>query len=265
MKTMLRFISLFSMVFILLTANAAAQPDFWMLKSYKRWTKDEIIKLVSDSPWAQVREKEADATDANYNPMVTVRLRSAVPIRQALVRLKQIEANYDKLDAPKRAEFDEKYKGTLDCPACQANYVVSISPPISTRQVRNGVYGLKSATLKLLQGKVYLINDRGEKRELVHFVAPKNDDDEALFFFPRRDAAGKAFLTKENTSFSFIFDAENIPIRGSEVKTERRVVTDGTTPVIDSDSVGVSKTGRTVPRRVEFDVKRLLIDEIPEF
>jgi hypothetical protein len=246
-------------------ASAAAAQDFWMQKSYKRWTKEEIIRLISDSPWSQVREIEASVSDAGFNPMVTVRLRSAVPIRQALVRLKQIESDYDKMDAGKRAEFDEKYKGALDCPACQENYVLTISPPISSRRVTNGVYGLKKATFKLLQGKVYLINDRGEKRELVHFVAPKTDDDEATFFFPRRTADGKPFLTRENAKFTFVFDADNIPISGSEVKTDIRVVTDGSTPVISSDSVAVSKTGRTVPRRVEFDVKRILIDEIPEF
>ena len=90
MKKTLQIISLFSTVFILLAANAAGQQDFWMVKSYKRWTKDEIIRLISDSPWAQVREREANAADGSFNPMVTVRLRSAVPIRQALVRLKQI-------------------------------------------------------------------------------------------------------------------------------------------------------------------------------
>jgi hypothetical protein len=264
MKKRTQIFSVFSIIFLFLASSAAAQ-DFWMQRSYKRWTKDEIIKLISDSPWAQVRELEASTTEGGFTPQVTIRLRSAVPVRQALVRLKQIEANYDKLDAPKRAEFDEKMKGTLDCPACQENYVVTISPPISKITVTSGVYGLKSATLKLLQGKVYLLNDRGEKRELVHFVAPKNDADEATFFFARKTSDGKPFLTKENAKFTFVFEAENIPIRGSEVKTGIRVVGDGTTPVIETDSTAISKTGRTVPRRVDFDVKRILIDEIPEF
>jgi hypothetical protein len=264
MKKTARHFTLFSIVFALLAGSAAAQ-DFWMQKSYRRWTMDEIVKIISDSPWAQVREKEATSTDGGFIPMVTIRLRSAVPIRQALVRLKQIEANYDKMDEKKRAEFDEKLRGTLECPACQENYVVTISPPILNRRVTSGVYGLKSASLKLLQKKVYLLNDRGEKRELVHFIAPKNDDDEATFFFPRRAADGKPFLTRENAKFTFVFDAENIPISGSEVKTGIRVVGDGTTPVIETDSVAVNKTGRTVPRLVEFDVKRLLIDGVPEF
>jgi hypothetical protein len=249
---------------VVLPAVLVAQ-DFWMQKSYKRWTKDEIVRIISDSPWAQVREMEADSTSSGFRPAVTVRLRSAVPIRQALVRLKQIENDYDKMDAAKKAAFDEKFKGTIDCPACQENYVVTIAPPISARRLQNGVYGLKSATLKLLTGKVYLVNDAGEKRELVYFVAPKNDDDEATFFFARRDADGKPFLSNKSAKFSFIFDADNIPIVGGTVTTERRVITDGSTPVIDTDSVNVNRTGRTVPRQVEFDVKKLLIDDLVEF
>jgi hypothetical protein len=245
---------------------AASAQDFWMEKSYQRWTKEEIIRLISDSPWAQVREVEADATTATGTiPNVTIRLRSAVPIRQALVRLRQIEAKYDKMDEKRRAEFDEKVRGTLDCPACQENYVVTISPPISTRRLENGVYGLKGAVLAMLKGKVYLINDSGEKRELVHFVAPKNDTDEAALFFPRGDEKGNPFLTNKNRSFTFVFDAANIPIIGGETTTQRRVVTDGTTPVEDSDTIGITRRGRTVPRQVRFEVSRLLIDGKVEF
>jgi hypothetical protein len=239
--------------------------DFWMQRSYTRWTRDEIIRIISDSPWAQVAEVEANATDAGSRPMVTVRLRSAVPIRQALVRLKQIEGGYDKLDAAGRAELDARLKGTLDCPACQQNYVVTISPPISKRRVTNGVYGLKGATFKLLEGKVYLLTDTGEKRPLVHFVAPKSDDDEATFFFARRNADGKPLVTASNTRLVFVFDAENIPIIGGLATTERRIVTDGSTPAIDTDTININKTGRTVPRRVEFDARRLLIDGLVEF
>lgn len=252
------------LAFVVFVSDISAQ-DFWMQRSYKRWTKDEIIKIISDSPWAQVREMETDATSGGFSPMVTIRLRSAVPIRQALVRLKQIETNYDKLDEKKRAEFDEKYKGILDCPACLENYVVTISPPISNRRVTNGVYGLKAATLKLLQGKVYLLNDKGEKRELVYFVAPKSDDDEATFFFPRKDAQGNPLLTNKNEKFTFVFDADNIPIIGGLATTDRRIIKDGTTPAIETDTVNVNKAGRTVPRQVEFDVGKLLIDGFPEF
>jgi hypothetical protein len=240
--------------------------EFWRNKSYRNWTKEDIIRLISDSPWAQVREVEADTTNTGGSlPNVTVRLRSARPIREALVRLRQIEERYDEMDNQQRSEFDQRLSGTLKCPACDENYVVSVSPPISNRRLPNGVFGLKNATLKLLKGKVYLINDKGEKRELVFFLAPKHDLDEAVFFFPRRDGRGNLFLTEDNSRFTFVFEADNIPIIGGRTTTQRRVVTDGTTPVEDTDTIGTSTQGRTIPRQVNFDVSKLLINGKVEF
>jgi hypothetical protein len=245
-----------ALVLLVLNVHVCAQ-DFWVEKPYKYWTREEIIKIISDSPWAQVREVEADANRIGGNASVTVRLRSALPIRQALVRLRQLEARYDEMNEKQRAEFDEKLRGTLECPACNENYVITVSPPISNVRLTSGVYGLKAATLKLLQGKVYLINDKGEKRELVHFVAPKNDSDEAVFFFPRFDGNGNSFLSAKNERFTFVFDAENVPITGGERTTTRRIVTDGLTPVDDKDTIGTSIRGRTVPRQVVFGVSKL--------
>jgi len=250
---------------LLVSTAAASGQDFWAEKPYPLWTRPEIIKIISDSPWAQVREVEADTSRVGANASVTIRLRSAVPIRQALVRLRQLEERYDEMNQKQRAAFDERMRGILECPACRENYAITISPPISNVRLTSGVYGLKAATLKLLKGKVYLINDRGEKRDLVHFVPPNNDSDEAVFFFPRFDEKGNPFLTMKNERFTFVFDVENIPITGGETTTTRRVVTDGTTPVEDSDTVGATTRGRTVPRRVVFDVKRLRSGETIAF
>lgn len=244
---------------------ALTAQDFWTQKPYKQWTKGEIVKIISDSPWAQVREVEADTNSAGSVPSVTIRLRSAMPIRQALVRLRQIEAKYDKMNEENRAAFDRQVKGILDCPACQENYVITISPPISSRSLTSGVFGLKAATFGLIQGKVYLVNEKNEKRQLVHFVAPKSDTDEAVLFFPRRDDKGNVLLTDKNKNFSLVFDAENIPIIGGEATTLRRIVTDGLTPVVDTDTIGASRKGRTVPRQVTFEISKLLIDGKLEF
>ena len=71
---------------------------------------------------------------ASYLPGVTVRLRSALPIRQALLRLKQIEAKYDNMSENDRADFDARMKGLIDCPACGENYIITLGPPVSQRQ-----------------------------------------------------------------------------------------------------------------------------------
>jgi len=216
--------------------NTFAQ-DFWMQRSYKRWTREEIIRIISDSPWAQVRELEADSASGGTVPSVTIRLRSAVPIRQALVRLKQIEANYDKMDTAKRAEFDEKMKGTLDCPACQENYVVTISPPITKREVRNGVQSLMRWKFEQFKGYVYLQNDKGEKRPLVYFAPPLASDGEASFFFARLDENGKPLLDGASKTVTFVFEQKN---QGAWKQLN-------------------------VPLRTSFDVTKMQIDGKPEF
>jgi hypothetical protein len=227
-----------SLIFVLLffVQNMFAQEDFWMQKSYKRWTKAEIEKLAGESPWATLvgDNSNAQVTNASY---VTVRLRSSILIRQALVRLKQIESNYDKMDSTQKAEFDGKTKGTMECPACQENYAISISPPISNRQVRSGISSLINIKFEQLKGKIYLQNDKGERREMVFFSPPLANDGEATLFFPRLDSNGKPFLTKDNKNFSIIFDKKN----------------------------SGALANISIPENTTFDVQKMLIDGNVEF
>jgi hypothetical protein len=220
---------------LVLTQTVTAQ-DFWMQKSYQRWTKDEIIKMISSSPWAQVVGDTGNdqVLNASY---VTIRLRSAITIRQALVRLKQIEASYDKMDKDKKAEFDKKMQGTLDCPACQNNYVITVSPPISDRQLKSGIFSLVNVKFEQLKDNVYLINDKNERRNLVHFIAPLSNDGEATFFFPRLDDSGKPLLTADNKTFTLIFEK-----KGSS-----------------------SFQNKSIPTSTSFDVTKMLIDKNVEF
>lgn len=223
-------------VVLLALAPAASAQDFWMERSYKRWTKEEIVRLISDSPWAQVAgdTSNAQVLDSSY---VTIRLRSSVLIRQALVRLKMIDAGYDKFDAAKRSEFDASMKGTLECPACADNYVVTISPPISDRQLRSGVFSLIDVRYEQLKDTVYLLNDKGEKRALVHFQAPKSQDGEATLFFPRRDDKGSPLVTGESKTLTLIFERKGLG----------------------------SGQNASIPKTVSFDVRKILIDGHPEF
>jgi hypothetical protein len=226
------------LIFVLFFAvqNAFAQEDFWMTKSYKRWTKNEIEKLAGESPWATLVGDDGNAQVLNAS-YVTMRLRSSILIREALVRFMQIEAKYEKMDANKKIEFDKKTKGTLECPACVENYAVSISSPVVNRQVRNGLPGLINVKFEQLKGKIYLQNDKGERRELVFFNAPLSNDGEATMFFPRLDAKGNPFLTKENKTFSIIFDKKG----------------------------NGSLANISIPENTKFDVQKILIDGNVEF
>src|SRR2546423_1892922 len=70
----------------------------WDKKSYKEWTMSEVEQILNDSPWAQTQIEDVHITyEMPANSYVAIiRLRSAVPIRQALLRQKQLQMNYDR-------------------------------------------------------------------------------------------------------------------------------------------------------------------------
>jgi len=149
-------------------ATALAQ-NVWETVSYQKWTKGDVKKLLTSSPWAKsvkytiplnVVPGGGELVTTADSPVIL--LRSALPVRQALVRERQLEAKYDKMDEAKRAAFDFKTKELLACPACDKNYVVTIKFPSAT---------LGSPSYIMERKKyIYLTNEKGERRELIHFV-----------------------------------------------------------------------------------------------
>jgi hypothetical protein len=221
---------------LLLAAPAAGltQGDL-SKKPYTSWTKAEAESVLRDSPWARPQSlkirvgsrtrRVAGApltTDDSGSPAIasadlggaeapvdftfTLRLRSSRRVREALVRLRQLEADYDRMSAEKRAAFDvqPKIKGLLDCPACLDNYVLTLSAKSAESPGADPVFSsLKGARLADLQRYVYIADERGGRRQLVHFIPPKTPGDEATFFFPRLDDKGAPLLTPSSRELFF--------------------------------------------------------------
>jgi hypothetical protein len=123
-------------------------------------------------------------------------LRSGLPVRQALVRLKQMAAKYNQMDPKQRASFDASTKGLLECPACDSNYVVSLTSKSRNSPGADAVYSVfKGAQLEDIKRYIYIADEQGHRRELIHFVPPKAPGDEAIFFFPRLDEKGNPLFT----------------------------------------------------------------------
>lgn len=227
-----RNLILSSICLFILAVSISAQKT-WE-KPMEKWSKDDALKVLSSSPWSQTyqstsgssfaaaqqvnREQSQTANSGGSNPRsvarnfgpppVVVRLHSAMPIRQAIVRLQQISANYDKLDEKKKAEFDAGTKVFLGCAICQNYYVVTLTQftDSSGQFVEEGIF--QTMTLKDFQGNIWLENEKGEKRELVQFTPPKGRGDSAVFFFARKDNKGDIFLTPEIKDFKLVFKNE---------------------------------------------------------
>lgn len=202
-----------------------------MTKSYKRWNEKEVEKMLNDSPWAQSQKirvqiggrvnvvagsvvgnislapsignsVDTASTSPSIDYTFTLRLRSAIPVRQAIVRRNELEKN--KLDKKELESFEKRQSGILDCPACQANYVLTLSAESSENKNYDPVYEFFGrARLEDLKRYIVLQNDKGEKRELVYFTPPKIAGDEAVFFFPRFDKKGNPLFTAGNKELIF--------------------------------------------------------------
>jgi len=211
---------------IAVCAMAVCAQEVWTAKPYSQWSKKEAESVLNNSPWASKQElrlqfdkhsqKAAGSysgissaaanqaqtevtTDIPVDFQFTLRLRSALPVRQALVRMKQLDTDLEKLSQKELSAFDAQVKGLLECPACEGNYVVTLSSKSSNSPGADAVYStFKGGRLADLQRFIYLANERGEQRPLVHFVAPKAPGEEAIFFFPRLNDKGAPLLTPES-------------------------------------------------------------------
>lgn len=200
-------------------------------KPVDEWTKAEAMEVLNRSAWSQTYSSNEGAAAAAASqarrdqadnrivgaergrtervgapPPIVIRLHSGLPIRLALTRLNQIAANYEKMDDKGKITFNEAGRRLLECSPCQTYYVVSITqfPNPSGDFVEEAIFeGMK---LEDMKSNVWLKNDRGETRELAHFIAPTKRGDSAVFFFGRKDSNGKEFLTKDNKDFVFMFN-----------------------------------------------------------
>jgi hypothetical protein len=230
----------FAILLILFTASwsrVAFAQDNWTRKHFMQWDRKDIEQVMNDSPWVSRQEvrisraKQMQSvagspptrmgdqggsalvkTDQNtigvskgsVDFVFTLRLRSGAPIRAAMLRAKQLEMNYDQLGEKERAAFDEKWNGLLQCPACENNYVLTLSSLSKQEPGADAVYSVfKGARLADLQRYVYIASENGERRALVHFVPPRVPGDEAVFFFARYDEKGTPLLNPKTKELLF--------------------------------------------------------------
>ena len=248
---------LFFVLICSLTITVTAQKS--LEKPFQKWSKEDALKIFNASPWVQTyqspdasalaaqqeigREQAQTANRGGNNPKstardfgqppVVIRLHSALPIRQALVRLRQINADYDKMDEKQRADFDKSTQGLLNCAICKDYFVVTLTKFIdsSGQYVDEGLF--QRMNLEQLKNNVWLVNEKGERRELVEFNPPKAAADMAVFYFARAGENGASFLTQENKKFEFVFNNTFLDSRNPY------------TPLL--------------PRRFEFNVSKLVV------
>jgi hypothetical protein len=202
-------LSVGALILIGFSARVMSQEP-WTQKDFRQWTAGEVEKILTDSPWAQTRELSlavgnTATTGGSSLPnrrAVILRLRSALPIRQALARLRQLNNKYDKMNEKDKKALDERNQILLECPPCADGYVVSLSGAPTTLMT------LSEAEVKQ---NVHLMNDARESRKLIHFTPPKSQSDEAVFFFERLNERGEPLISSKGKTVIVTFDSKIFP------------------------------------------------------
>ena len=200
---------------LLLSASFAPAPKIGLAqfggKPYQQWTVREAESLLADSAWAQtqvglVSSGRLDPLTQAVDTSITVRLRSALPIRHALVRLHQLKEKYDQKAGTERAAIDARNKGLLECSECADYYVVSMVPGPGSRNDLPAFLSSVRTPFESVKQTVVLENENHETREVKKFTAPKFPAGEAVFYFPRLDAKGNPLISSASRTVIISFD-----------------------------------------------------------
>ncbi len=195
------------LVMIVFSLPGARGADFWEKKEYKEWSDKDCRKMLQDSPWAEKHEatsidvNAADATSADGAPpyvRYNVQLRSALPIRQAIVRQTQIANDYDKLSAEQQQAIDNQTDSFLN--TSYEDYIVAYIT-YDTNSPRNVISQLvrhwQTQTTDMLKFSVFLGGSKGEKVPLEQYVVPQSAEQYIQFVFPRK-VNGRELLQPED-------------------------------------------------------------------
>jgi hypothetical protein len=182
----------------LLCGGAAGQAkDFWLTKDYRQWTEKECRKLLEDSPWSQdynisrtyVEPLQSSSSERGREQRPQMKyqaqFRSALPIRQALVRLQQLNYKYDQMPADQKQAFDEKAGKLLD-----ANFAEIIAVHVTyasnvAAYDREMAAFWQSQTTEKLKNSAFLIGPKGEKIPPQRFNVTTGAGREFTLYFPR--------------------------------------------------------------------------------
>jgi hypothetical protein len=186
------------LLLLLLASIASPQSkDFWAKKDYREWSDKECRKLLVDSPWANhytigqvfIDSLQTDSTDRErqQNPKIEyrVQIRSATPVRQALVRLSQINAKYDAMTDDGKKAFDKNAEKFLS--GGDPNFVVlhvDYSANVQNDD-RDLARHWRIQTTESLKNFTYLIGGGGVKVPLAMYRSGDGAAREFQFVFPR--------------------------------------------------------------------------------
>lgn len=188
------------------------------LKPWKEWSKADAQKILNDSPWAHLQVdqdfQEASPLTRPPDPSVDTRLRqndgmtygirifSARPVRQAFVRMIQLQ----KKDLPPDtvARLNSFAEATSDDSIIIA---VTIENP-DANMLGKAMQIVRNATAVRIRNTTFLERNDGKRVFLEEYTPPGSDGFGARFIFPRM-VDGQPFLNPELNTVRFVSNLGN--------------------------------------------------------
>jgi len=203
---------LFLTICLMAAGSVAGQKK---LKPWKEWSKTDAQKLLNDSPWAhlQVDQDFVEPTpltrpidssiDArlkqNEGMTYGIRFFSARPVRQAFVRIMQLQ----------RKDLTPEMVSRLNTFAEVASedsiiIAVTIENP-DANMLGKAMQIIRNATTTTLKNSTFLERNDGKRVFLEQYTPPGGDGFGARFIFPRM-VDGQPFLSPEFSGVRFVSD-----------------------------------------------------------
>jgi hypothetical protein len=195
--------------------------DGWVDKDWKQWSKDEVKVVLHDSPWSKKWAKGQVNTSAAV-PGVSgagkegaagenapeidyyLQIRSAMPVREAVIREAQLERGYDSFTESEKKAFDAQ-----SIPFLNRNYgdvivvhvLYSSNVQAFERQLAEHWQNIRTGAIP---EEVFLINERGDRVPPTHFSSPRGGAYEFDLAFPRT-INGEPVIHERDKTFQIEF------------------------------------------------------------
>ncbi|HEY3039493.1 MAG TPA: hypothetical protein VGJ66_12205 [Pyrinomonadaceae bacterium] len=217
---------------------AGQSGEFWQ-KEYKQWSERECRKLLENSPWAQTYtlsqtliepvQRGSTVPGREQRPRIDyqVQFRSALPIRQALVRLQQISAQYERLAPEHQRSFDQQAQRLLSGRFLETVVVHVTFSSNSQSYDRELASYWQVQTVETLKNSVFVITHQGDKVPLSRY-AVSGGGREFQLVFPR-EYKGAPLVGPEDKAFRLEFTHPRIGVPSEtrvllEFKVEKMVI-----------------------------------------
>lgn len=208
-------------------AIVSSAQGVWAKKEWQKWSQSDCKTIQEDSPWAQKftfgevvqdgfgqpTQGAGRATEQQY--YYVIQFRSALPVRQALIRNMQIQNKYDRMTADQKKQFDESAQDFLnrkyeDVIVVHVYYGASVE--MDAREMARLWHGYSTGTVPK---EAALITSKGDRIPPARFVAAPGSAMEFELIFPRI-IEGRPLITPEVKSVAIEFQHPSVLGKASE-------------------------------------------------